>query len=300
MPRSPHPKNKAAKPQGKPQAKSQGKPEVKRPPRIQRKKSAPKEIAEKDIPFQVAKGERIAKVMARAGACSRRDAEELILAGRVRVNGEVVMTPATLVHEADDIRIDRGTVLKKQATRVFLLHKPAGFLTTTSDPKNRPIVFDLLPRGVPRLVTVGRLDMNTEGLLILTNDGELKRYLELPSTGLIRRYRARVMGNVTPEKLARLKKGITWRGVSYGPVEAKLERTQEGANAWVSVAIQEGKNREVRNVMEAIGLKVNRLIRVSYGPFQLGKLKRGLMIELRPATIREQLPKDLRLKLGIQ
>ncbi len=238
-------------------------------------------------------GERIAKYMARAGTCSRREAEQLIIEGRVRVNGEIIDSPATFVSDADDIRIDSGKKIKKEIPRLFMFHKPAGLLTATKDPRGRPTIFDVMPRTMPRVISVGRLDMNTEGLILLTNDGEIKRYLELPSTGWIRKYRARVHGTVNVERLERMKKGMTVNGVKYGPIHAKLEKAQQSANSWVQVSLTEGKNREVRNVMKAIHLDVNRLIRTSYGPFQLGKLPRGAIVEISTKALKEQLPKEL-------
>lgn len=242
-------------------------------------------------------GERIAKYLARAGICSRREAEDLITQGRVRVNGERIDTPATIVSDVDDIRIDNGKKVKKEPPRLFLFHKPAGLLTATKDPRGRPTIFDVMPRTMPRVVSVGRLDMNTEGLILLTNDGEIKRYLELPSTGWVRSYRARVHGTVNVDRLERMKKGMVVDGVKYGPVFAKLEKAQQSSNSWVNVSLTEGKNREVRNLMKAIHLDVNRLIRLSYGPFQLGKLPRGAIIEVKTKTLKEQLPKALVEKL---
>jgi 23S rRNA pseudouridine2605 synthase len=242
-------------------------------------------------------GERIAKYMARAGTCSRREAEQLIIEGRVRVNGEIIDSPATFVSDADDIRIDSGKKIKKEIPRLFMFHKPAGLLTATKDPRGRPTIFDVMPRTMPRVISVGRLDMNTEGLILLTNDGEIKRYLELPSTGWVRKYRARVHGTVNVERLERMKKGMTVDGIKYGPVHAKLEKAQQSANSWVQVSLTEGKNREVRNLMKAIHLDVNRLIRTSYGPFQLGKLPRGAIVEIQTKALKEQLPKELLEKI---
>ena len=245
-------------------------------------------VKEIDIP-----GERIAKYLARAGICSRREAEDLIVQGRVRVNGEIIDSPATFVSDADDIRVDSGNKIKKEIPRLFLFHKPVGPLTATKDPRGRPTIFDVMPRTMPRVVSVGRLDMNTEGLILLTNDGEIKRYLELPSTGWVRCYRARVHGTVNIDRLDKLKKGTVVKGVKYGPVIAKLEKAQQSANSWVQISLTEGKNREVRNLMKAIHLDVNRLIRTSYGPFQLGKLPRGAILEVKTKALREQLPKAL-------
>lgn len=233
------------------------------------------------------KGERIAKVMARAGLCSRREAESWIAAGRVSVNGQKLTTPACVVTAEDKIVVDGKALPQKEQTRLFLHHKPAGLVTTNKDEKGRATVFDKLPEGLPRVVSVGRLDLNTEGLLLLTNDGELARYLELPATGWIRRYRVRAHGSVTQERLDKLKNGMTHKGVKYGPIIAELEKPQ-GSNVWMTVSLTEGKNREIRNVMEALGLKVNRLIRLSYGPFQLGKLPEGSVMEVSQKMLKEQ------------
>lgn len=233
-------------------------------------------------------GERIAKFLARAGVCSRRDAERLIADGRVKVNGKVLDTPAFKVSVKDKVLVDGRPIGAAEATRLWRYHKPAGLVTTHRDPAGRPTVFEHLPPELPRVISVGRLDLTSEGLLLLTNDGELARKLELPSNGWVRRYRARAYGRVTQEELDHLKDGITVEGVRYGSIDAKLERGA-GANAWINVAITEGKNREVRRVLDAIGLKVNRLIRVSYGPFQLGTLEPGAAEEIPAKVIREQL-----------
>ena len=219
-------------------------------------------------------GERIAKVVARAGLASRRDSEELITQGRVTVNGRVINSPALDVTANDVIAVDGKVLPPRERTRLFMYHKPRGLMTTHADPEGRPTVFDNLPEGLPRLISIGRLDFNTEGLLLLTNDGGLARALELPDTGWLRRYRVRAHGEVTQAQLDELKKGVEVDGVKYGSIDATLERDQ-GANVWLVFAIREGKNREVRNVMAHLGLEVNRLIRVSYGPFQLGELVEG-------------------------
>jgi 23S rRNA pseudouridine2605 synthase len=233
-------------------------------------------------------GERIAKVLARAGLASRRDAEEMVTLGRVSVNGRLINSPALDVTANDVIAVDGNPLPPRERTRLFLYHKPRGLMTTHADPEGRPTVFDNLPEGLPRLISVGRLDFNTEGLLLLTNDGGLARVLELPDTGWLRRYKVRAHGEVTQAQLDELKKGVEVDGVKYGPIEATLERDQ-GANVWLVFAIREGKNREVRNVMAHLGLEVNRLIRISYGPFQLGELEEGQVEEVKTRVLREQL-----------
>ena len=228
-------------------------------------------MAGKSGPQEQAKsGERIAKVMARAGLCSRREAEAWIAAGRVAVNGKPIASPALDVPPRDHVTVDGEPLRQRERTRLFLYHKPRGLLTSHADARGRPTIFAALPKGLPRLISVGRLDLNTEGLLLLTNDGGLARTLELPATGWLRRYRVRAHGRVRQEELDRLYKGITIDGIRYGSIEAKLEREQ-GANVWLTFAMREGKNREVKNVLGHLGLAVNRLIRVSFGPFQLGE-----------------------------
>ncbi|WP_144861372.1 pseudouridine synthase, partial [Mesorhizobium sp. J18] len=232
-------------------------------------------------------GERIAKRLARA----------VIEAGRVTVNGKVLNSPAFNVQLTDHIEVDGAPIPAIERTRLFLFHKPAGVVTTNRDPEGRRTVFDILPEGLPRLLTVGRLDINTEGLLLLTNDGGLARVLELPSTGWLRRYRVRVHGKVDPKALEGLKDGIAVDGVFYGAVEAVLDREQ-GSNAWLTIGLREGKNREVRNILGALGLEVNRLIRISYGPFQLGALPEGAVQEIRGRTLRDQLGERLISEAG--
>jgi 23S rRNA pseudouridine2605 synthase len=242
-------------------------------------------------------GERIARAIARAGLASRREAEAWIEAGRVAVNGEVIRSPARDVTAHDRITVDGEPLPAKQRTRLFLYHKPRGLLTTHTDPRGRPTIFSRLPKHLPRLISVGRLDFNTEGLLLLTNDGALARVLELPATGWLRRYRVRAHGSVTQPQLDALRAGIAVDGVQYGPIEAALDRVQ-GSNLWLTFAIREGKNREVRNVLGALGLTVTRLIRVSFGPFQLGELAEGEVEEVRTRVLREQLGSRLLAQSG--
>ena len=237
---------------------------------------------------QPEKAERIAKVIARAGLCSRRDAEKLVAEGRVAVDGTVIGSPATTVLAENRVTVDGEALPALEPARLWRFHKPAGVLTTARDPQGRRTVFDLLPPGLPRLMPVGRLDLNSEGLLLFTNDGGLKRRLELPATGWRRRYRVRVYGRPEPRQLQALARGVTVEGLDYGPIAAAID-SQSGANAWLTMSLTEGKNREIRRVCEHLGFKVNRLIRVAYGPFQLGKLVQGGLEEVSAKVLREQL-----------
>ena len=234
------------------------------------------------------RGERIAKWLARAGVASRRDAEKLLGEARVTLNGAIVSHPATFVTPGDIIQVDGGVVDAPDRTRLWRYHKPEGLVTTHRDPGGRPMVFDKLPTHLPRVVSVGRLDLNSEGLLLLTNDGELARRLELPSNGWIRRYRVRVHGVVLDRALAGLAGGLTVAGVRYGPIDAAVD-SRALSNSWLSISLREGRNREVRRVMTHLGLQVTRLIRVAYGPFQLGNLGRGEVDEISGKILREQL-----------
>jgi 23S rRNA pseudouridine2605 synthase len=251
------------------------------------KKTAPTEKTPKENSAE----ERIAKVLARAGLCSRREAESWILDGRVQVDGKTITSPALNVGAANRILVDNKPLPRAETTRLFRYHKPQGLITTARDPQGRPTVFDQLPKNLPRLISVGRLDLNSEGLLLLTNDGELARHLEHPSKGWLRRYRVRIHVGGTPfdEKIfAKLAKGVTVDGVVYGPIEASLDHTK-GHNAWLTLGLKEGKNREIRRVMEHLGYTVNRLIRVSFGPFQLGRLEQGNVEEVPQRVLKETL-----------
>jgi len=239
---------------------------------------------------------RVAKMLARAGVASRREVERLIAAGRVALNGQVLTTPAVKVERGDTLTVDGAVVTEAEPARLFRYHKPVDLVTSHKDPQGRPTVFEHLPPGLPRLISVGRLDINSEGLLLLTNDGGLARALEMPATGIVRRYRARARGRVTQQRLDTLRQGIVVEGVQYGPIEATLDKAKEGpqgANLWITLVLAEGKNREVRRVLEALGLKVNRLIRLSYGPFALGTLLPGEVEEVGPRVIREQLAQHI-------
>ena len=235
------------------------------------------------------RGERIAKWLARAGVASRRDAEKLLADGKVLLNGTRVDHPATFVKPDDRVQVLGRAISAPDRSRLWRYHKPDGLVTTHKDPEDRPTVFQKLPSGLPRVVSVGRLDLNSEGLLLLTNDGALARQLELPSNGWIRRYRARAWGEVDPAALKKLADGVTVDGVKYGPIEAQLE-ARKGENVWLAIALREGRNREVRRVLAHLGLQVSRLIRVAYGPFQLGNLDRGAVDEVPGKVLREQLP----------
>jgi 23S rRNA pseudouridine2605 synthase len=249
-----------------------------------KEKPPAKDTAPKDTP----EGERIAKVLSRAGVASRREAERLIELGEVKVNGKTITSPALNVTAKDKITVRGEPVGQLEPPRLWLYYKPEGLVTSASDEKGRDTVFDHLPEDMPRVMSIGRLDLNSEGLLLLTNDGELKRKLELPSTGWLRKYRVRVKGNPTEPEIEPLRKGITVDGDRFQPMEVKIDRHQ-GANAWLTVGLREGKNREIRRAMNHIGLTVNRLIRISYGPFRLNELEPGEVEELKPRVLREQL-----------
>lgn len=279
---------------GPPGPKPPGKPFNSRPGKDRPRRSAPTERT------SAHEGERIAKVMARAGLCSRRDAEDWIRAGRVAVNGRAINDPALNVTARDQVSVDGKPLAAPERTRMWLFNKPRGLVTTESDPENRPTVFGYLAHHhpeLPRVVSVGRLDINTEGLLLLTNDGGLARVLELPATGWLRRYRVRAHGEITPDRLLTLKEGVTIEGVDYAPIEATLDRVQ-GSNVWITMGLREGKNREVRRVLEHLGLGVNRLIRLSYGPFQLGEAPEGAAEEVRTRVLIDQLGEALIAQAG--
>ena len=233
-------------------------------------------------------GDRIAKVLSRAGIASRREAERMIEAGRVSVNGKRIDSPALNVTASDKIVVDGKPVAEAEPPRLWLYHKPAGLVTTARDEKGRPTIFDDLPEGMPRVMSIGRLDLNSEGLLLLTNDGAIKRRLELPSTGWLRKYRVRINGRPQDADFEPLRRGLSLEGERFQPMEVALDR-QQGANAWVTVGLREGRNREISRAMEALGFSVSRLIRVSYGPFQLGNLAPGAVEELRRRVVRDQL-----------
>jgi 23S rRNA pseudouridine2605 synthase len=241
---------------------------------------------------------RIAKALARAGLCSRREAERWIEAGRVIVNGQVLSSPARDVVPGDRVLVDGQELPAPEPPKLWRYHKPRGRVTTHRDPQGRPTVFDALPAHMPRVVSIGRLDFNTEGLLLLTNDGALARHLELPATGWLRRYRVRAHGQVTQEALGKLKGGVEIAGIRYGPIEATLDKVQ-GANVWLTVGLREGRNREVRNILDSLGLAVNRLIRVSYGPFQLLELEPGAVEAVPRRVLVDQLGVRVGRALGL-
>ena len=245
-------------------------------------------MSEADTPA-AREGDRIAKWLARAGVASRRDAERLISEGRVSLNGAAVTHPATFVAAGDIVQVAGQVVDAPARARLWRYHKPDGLMTTHKDPEGRPTVFQKMPETMPRVVSVGRLDLNSEGLLLLTNDGALARQLELPSNGWIRRYRVRVHGDIEPQRLADLARGLVIDGTRYAGIEAGLD-SRKGTNAWLTVSLREGRNREIRRVMGHLNLSVTRLIRIAYGPFQLGNLARGEIAEVPPKVLREQLP----------
>jgi len=285
----------AGKSADKPAGRTGGKPEFGKKPFGKPRGPAKGRRERPTRPPKAYEGERIAKAMARAGACSRLEAEEWIAQGRVAVNGRTLESPAFNVTSTDKITIDGRPMAARDRTRLFLFHKPRGYVTTDHDPEGRETIFDYLGQrhpDLPRLMTVGRLDINTEGLLLMTNDGGLARTLELPQTGWLRRYRVRAHGETDQARLDTLAKGVTVDDVTYAPIEAKLDRVQ-GANTWITLGLREGKNREVRRVLGSLGLDVNRLIRVSYGPFQLGELAEGAVEEVKTRVLRDQLGPSL-------
>ena len=267
--------------------------------RSPRKPAAPRRILQEMTPAAPAAEsvDRIAKVMARAGLCSRRDAEQWIEAGRVSVNGVTILSPALNVTAKDQILVDGQPLAAAEPTRLFMFHKPRGTVTTDRDPEGRPTIFEVLPEGLPRVMTIGRLDINTEGLLLLTNDGGLARQLELPTTGWLRRYRVRAHGETDQAVLDSLREGITIDGIHYAGIEAQIDRVQ-GSNMWLTMGLREGKNREIKRVLEHLGLAVTRLIRVSFGPFQLLELKEGAVEEVKTRVLRDQLSEELIAEAG--
>lgn len=249
------------------------------------KQSSPPPVPSSD---EAAKPERVAKVIARAGLCSRRDAERWIEMGRVNINGKPLITPAMTVLPTDIVEVDGKPLPEREAARLWRYHKPAGLVVSHRDEKDRASVFDKMPEDMPRVISIGRLDINTEGLLLLTNDGALKRQLELPSTGWLRKYRVRVNGTPEDHTLEPLRRGVVSEGEKFQAMEVAFDR-QQGANAWLTVGLREGKNREIRRAMDEVGLKVNRLIRISYGPFRLNELRPGEVEEVKGRVLREQL-----------
>jgi 23S rRNA pseudouridine2605 synthase len=266
----------------------------------QGKGQAPRGRGQAKVPAGKAEGPmRVAKAIAHAGLCSRRDAEAWIAAGRVKINGKVLATPAYVVGPGDEIAVDGRPLPQPEATRLWRYNKPRGLVTSHKDPQGRKTVFEALPPGLPRVVSIGRLDITTEGLLLLTTDGALARHLELPSTGWLRRYRVRAHGRVTQDTLDALRQGITLDGVRYGPVEARIDREQ-GSNLWLTISLREGKNREVKRIAEHLGLTVNRLIRISFGPFALGELAEGAVEEVKRRVIADQLGATLADTFGLR
>jgi 23S rRNA pseudouridine2605 synthase len=258
----------------------------------------PRTAGAKEPAAKAAHPVRIAKAIAHAGLCSRRDAEAWIAAGRVAVNGKVLTTPAHVVSPDDKVTVDGKPLPERQGVRLWRYHKRRGLVTSHKDPQGRKTVFDVLPPDLPRVVSVGRLDINTEGLLLLTTDGELARHLELPSTGWLRRYRVRAHGRVTQDALDALRRGLTLDGIQYGPIEARIDREQ-GSNLWLTISLREGKNREVKRIAEHLGLTVNRLIRVSFGPFALGDLPEGAVEEVKRRVLADQLGAKLTDQFGL-
>ncbi len=236
------------------------------------------------------KGQRVAKIIARSGFCSRREAEEIILEGRVKVNGVTIDNPATLITD-HSIKIDNKLLSEKKPAKIWLFYKPKGFITTNKDPLARKTIFEILPKNLPRVITIGRLDINTEGLLLLTNDGEVARYVEMPSSKWTRVYRARVFGIINIERLNKLQKGIVIDGVKYGGIKVEMEQERD-FNSWLKISLTEGKNREIKKVLEYFGLKVNRLIRISFGPFHLGKMELGEVKEATGLAVKAAIPKE--------
>ena len=241
---------------------------------------------------QANKGERIAKIIARAGLASRRESEKLILDGKVKVNGKTISSPARNLSRDDVVEVDGKLLSPPEKTRIWMYHKPVGLISTSKDEKNRPTIFDKLPNEMPRVLSIGRLDLNSEGLLLLTNDGELKRRLELPSTGWLRSYRVRVKGRLNENMLEPLRRGISVDGTQFKPMQVSFDR-QTGANAWLSIGLREGKNREIRKALSLLGLSVNRLIRISFGDFELGKLKKGEIEEVRSSIVKTLFKKEV-------
>ena len=241
---------------------------------------------------QANQGERIAKIIARAGLASRRESEKLILDGKVKVNGKTISSPARNLSRDDVVEVDGKLLSPPEKTRIWMYHKPVGLISTSKDEKNRPTIFDKLPNEMPRVLSIGRLDLNSEGLLLLTNDGELKRRLELPSTGWLRSYRVRVKGRLNENMLEPLRRGISVDGTQFKPMQVSFDR-QTGANAWLSIGLREGKNREIRKALSLLGLSVNRLIRISFGDFELGKLKKGEIEEVRSSIVKTLFKKEV-------